>query len=90
MTSPFEDAKARLPADPKVKAAYDELAPEFKIAAELARAPTRAGLSQAELAGRMGTTQSVIARLENGHSLPSAKSFAQATGSRMQAHPSAD
>ena len=55
MTIRFEKLKARLLANPKVKAEYDALAPEFEIAAELLRARLRAGLSQAELAVRMGT-----------------------------------
>jgi len=55
MTIPFEKLKARRLANPKVKAEYDTLAPEFEIAAELLRARLRAGLSQAELAARMGT-----------------------------------
>ena len=50
MTIPFEKLKARLLANPKVKAEYDALAPEFEISAELIRARVRAGLSQAELA----------------------------------------
>ena len=41
MTIPFEKMKEHLPANPKVKADYDALAPEFEIAAELARAPAR-------------------------------------------------
>src|SRR3982074_1585377 len=73
MTIQFEKLKARLLANPKVKAEYDALAPEFEIAAELLRARLRAGLSQAELAARMGTSQSTIARLENGYTLPSTK-----------------
>ena len=48
-------------ANPRVKAEYDALALEFEIAAELLRARLRAGLSQAELAARMGTGQSTIA-----------------------------
>ncbi len=52
MTIPFEKLKARLLANPKVKAEYDALAPEFEIAAELLRARLRAGLSQAALAAR--------------------------------------
>lgn len=36
----------------------------------------RAGLSQAELAGRIGTTQSAVARLERGRSAPSAERLA--------------
>lgn len=87
MTIPYEELKARLLANPAVKAEYEALAPEFEIAAELLRARVRAGLSQAELASRMGTSQSAIARLESGRSLPSAKTllrFAEATGSKIQ------
>jgi DNA-binding transcriptional regulator YiaG len=69
MTIPFVKLKARLLADPRVRAEYDALAPEFEIAAELLRARLRAGLSQAELAARMGTGQSTIARLESGQTL---------------------
>src|SRR6266481_1025150 len=92
MTIRFEKLKARLLANPKVKAEYDALAPEFEIAAELLRARLRAGLSQAELAERMGTSQSTIARLENGHTLPSTKTllrYAEATGSRFHVRLSA-
>lgn len=52
--------------DPKYQAAYDELAREFKLARSVIEARTRAGLTQDELARRMETTQSVIARLESG------------------------
>ena len=86
MTIPFEQLKARLLADPTVRAEYDGLAPEFEIAAELVKARVRAGLSQSELAARMGTSQSAIARLESGQSLPSTKTllrYAKATGSRF-------
>ena len=73
MTIPFDKLKARLMASPKVKAEYDALAPEFEIAAGLLRARRRAGLSQAELAIRMRTSQSTIARLESGQTLPSTR-----------------
>jgi ribosome-binding protein aMBF1 (putative translation factor) len=87
MTIPFEKIKAELLADPAVKAEYDKLAPEFEIAAELIRARVQAGLSQAELAERMGTSQSTIARLESGQTLPSTKTLlriAKATGTRFE------
>ena len=87
MTIPFEEFKERLLANPKVKAENDALAPEFEIATELIRARLRAGLSQAQLAARMKTSQSAIARLESGKTLPSAKTllrFAEATGSKIQ------
>ena len=92
VTIQFEKLKARLLANPKVRAEYDALAPEFEIAAELLRARLRAGLSQAELAARMGTSQSTIARLENGHTLPSTKTllrYAEATGSKFHVRLSA-
>jgi ribosome-binding protein aMBF1 (putative translation factor) len=92
MTIQFEKLKARLLANPRVKAEYDALAPEFEIAAELLRARLRAGLSQAELAAKMGTSQSTIARLENGHTLPSTKTllrYAEATGSKFHVRLSA-
>ena len=56
MTIPFDVIKEELLADPEVKREYDALAPEFEFSAELLRARLRAGLSQAELAERMGTT----------------------------------
>ncbi len=92
MTIPFEKFKAGLLADPKVRREYEALAPEFEISAELLRARLRAGLSQAELAERMGTSQSTIARLESGQTLPSTKTllrFAEATRSRIQVRLSA-
>lgn len=87
MTIPFEKFKAELLADPEVRREYEAMAPEFEIAAELIQARLRAGLSQEQLAERMGTSQSAIARLEGGQSLPSAKTllrFAEATGSRVE------
>lgn len=72
-------------ADAEYRAAYDALEDEFALAMIEARA--RAGLTQEELAGRMQTSQSAIARLESGRSLPSGrtlKRLADATGSRLR------
>ena len=46
--------------------AYDALAGEFALARTFIAARTRAGMTQAQVAKRMGTTQAVIARLEMG------------------------
>ena len=54
MTIQFEKLKARLLANPKVKAEYDALAPEFEIAAELLRARLRAGLVTGRACGPDG------------------------------------
>lgn len=66
---------------------YDALEEEFTVMAAIAKARRRAGLSQAELARRMKTTQSTIARLESGRSQPSTRTlmrFARATGHRLK------
>jgi len=81
----FETLKKKMLADPEVRKAYDELAPEYAIARELIKARSRAGLTQSDVAKRMGTTQSVIARMESGSKLPSMNSlvrYAKVTGSR--------
>lgn len=77
--------KARILENPEARAEYEAQAPEFELASELISARARAGLTQAELAQRMNTTQSTIARLESGRTLPSMRTlarFAEATGSR--------
>jgi ribosome-binding protein aMBF1 (putative translation factor) len=92
MTIPFEDIAKEWFADPEFRREYERLAPEYEIATELIRARLRAGLSQAELAARMGTSQSTIARLESGQTLPSTKTllrFAEATGSKVEVRLSA-
>ncbi len=87
MTIPFDVVKERLLDDPETRAAYEALAQEYEIAANLIRARLSAGLTQAEVANRMGTTQSTVARLESGKTMPSTKTlarFAAATGTRVR------
>lgn len=50
--------------DPEIKTEYEKL-PPIDIAAELIKARTKGGLSQQKLAALIGTSQSVIARLES-------------------------
>jgi len=73
--------------DPEYRAAYDALESEYELARAVIEARTRAGLSQADLARRMATTQSVIARLESGRTRPSTRTLAKlacATGTRLR------
>jgi len=73
--------------DPAYRKEYDALEEEFALMLEVAKARMRSGLSQAELARRMKTTQSTIARLESGRGLPSTRTlgrFAKATGHRLK------
>lgn len=73
--------------NPKYKSEYEKLAPEFEVAGAIIEARTKAGLTQAQLAELMKTTQSVIARLEGGRAHPSTETLerlARATGSRLK------
>ena len=73
--------------DPEYRAAYEALGPEFELAESLIRARAQARLSQADVAARMGTTQSVVARLESGRVMPSTRTlrrYAEATGCRLK------
>ena len=69
------------------KAAYGALEEEFDLARTLIEARTAAGLSQAQLARRMKTSQSYIARIEGGKVRPSTDAlerFAEATHTRLR------
>jgi ribosome-binding protein aMBF1 (putative translation factor) len=81
----LKSVKAQLLANPAVREAYDAQAPEFELARELIAARTQAGLTQGDVAARMGTTQSVVARIESGRGSPSMRTvqrFANAVGAR--------
>ncbi|MBL26204.1 MAG: transcriptional regulator [Rhodospirillaceae bacterium] len=73
--------------DPEYRAEYEALEEEFAVAAAVIAARTHARLTQEQLASRMGTTQSAIARLESGRSKPSTTTLAkiaEATGTRLK------
>jgi ribosome-binding protein aMBF1 (putative translation factor) len=60
---------------------------EFALAETFIRARANAGLTQEQVAARMGTTQSVVARLESGRSKPSMRTlerFADAVGAKVR------
>jgi transcriptional regulator with XRE-family HTH domain len=73
--------------DSEYRKAHEALAPEFELARTLIQARAEAGLTQEQLAKRMATTQSVIARLESGRTRPSTQTLerlAAATGTRLK------
>ncbi|WP_053567343.1 helix-turn-helix domain-containing protein [Caballeronia cordobensis] len=59
-----EEDDRRMLADPEFKAAYDALGPKYEALHALLSARKEAGLTQAQIAERMGTTASAVARLE--------------------------
>jgi len=79
--------KKRLMDNPEVRAEYEKADAEYAVIEALIRARTRARLSQTELAKRLGTTQSAIARLEGGNvspSLSTLRRYAEATGAQLR------
>ncbi len=73
--------------DPTYRKAYDDLEDEYGLISTLIEARTRAHLSQAQLAERMNTTQTAIARLESGNTMPSTRTLrkiAKATGHKLK------
>lgn len=81
----LDQVKTDLLKNPKTRAEYGALGAEFETARELISARSLAGLTQGEVAQLMGTTQSVIARLESGKLAPSLRTvqrYARAVGVR--------
>ena len=81
------DLKKRLMQNPEFRQEYEKADAEFQLVEALVNARTKANLSQAEVARRVGTTQSAIARLEGGGVTPSLSTlrrYAEATGMRLE------
>ena len=85
MTISFETLRRRWMKDPKFRTAYKRIGPEMELAFTLAEARRKAGLTQAELAVRMGTSQAAVARIESGRSAPkwsTIERYARGVGAR--------
>ncbi len=74
-----------------VKAVYEALEPEFSLLREILKARQKVGLSQAEIAERMGTKAPAITRLESSlssgkhsPSITTLKKYAKALGCRLE------
>lgn len=73
--------------NPKFKKEYDKLQPEFAVIHAVIEARMRKGVTQEDLAKKIGTKQSVISRLESGRANPSVaflKKLAQALNSHLE------
>jgi transcriptional regulator with XRE-family HTH domain len=86
-----EEMVTRMLNEPAVKAEYDAQAEDFALLDELLRARRYAGLTQAEVAVRMGTKTPAVARLEAGGgskrhspSLATLRKYAEAVGCRLE------
>ncbi len=75
--------------DPEVRAEYDRLGPIFTLVGEMVEARQAAGLTQTQVAARMGASQSVVARLENARHMPTFEMiarYADAIGRQLDIH----
>ena len=59
--------------NPRIKAEYDRLQPEFALIDALIQARAKKNLTQKQLAKKIGTKQSAISRLESFDANPSFK-----------------
>lgn len=83
----IRDLHAGWTRDPAYRREYDALEAEFALAAALIRARADAGLTQEQLAERMGTKQAAVARWEGGKVMPSTRTLARlakATGTTLR------
>ncbi len=81
----------RMMRDPAFRAAYDALEEEFSALEALLTARKEAGLTQAQVAERMGTTTSAVSRLESclasekhSPSLSTLRKYAAACGKSLR------
>ena len=73
--------------DDEYQQEYDKFAAEFSLAKVLIQAREKSGLSQSEIAKRMNTKQSVVARLESANGNPMIKTlsrYAEALGGHLE------
>lgn len=84
----FEDFKREAFAkDPELKKAYDDLEVEYSIITQVIQKRLEKKMSQKQLAEKIGTKQSAIARLEGGNTNPSVaflEKVSKALGSKLQ------
>ena len=74
---------------PEVTAEFETQIEEFALLDEFLRARSEQGLTQAEVAERIGTTQSAVARMESGRgkhspSLATLSKYAEAVGCKLE------
>lgn len=86
MITEFKKIKKELLKSSQFREEYEKLSSEYQIARMLILARKEAGMTQQEVAERMRTSQSAIARIESGKpvNLRSIERYANATGNRVK------
>ncbi len=83
----LDDLKRELLGNPEIRSEYEAFADEFSIVETLIKARSHANMTQEQVAEKMQTSQSYVAKLESGRVNPSMKAlqrYAAATGTRLQ------
>jgi len=80
----YKQFKRELLKNKKIRDAYENLGPEFAVITMIIKERIKKGLSQKELARKIGTKQSAISRLESGTYNPSL-SFLQKVSEALDA-----
>jgi len=80
----YKQFKRELLKNKKIRDAYENLGPEFAVITMIIKERIKKGLSQKELAKKIGTKQSAISRLESGTYNPSL-SFLQKVSEALDA-----
>lgn len=86
MTRRWTDLRKEFASEEGFDAAYEQARLAYELSVQVRKAREAKGLSQSQLAERMGTQQSVIARLEGGGitpTLPTLKRIADALGTKL-------
>ena len=73
----YPDFKNKLLANPEVKEEYEQCKAEFDVARALIKARIAAQMTQRDVATKMLTSQTHIARMESGQHLPTLQSIAK-------------
>ena len=63
--------KAKAAKDPEYRKLYEEMLPLFDFTVELIGRRNKAGLTQMQLAKKLGTTEAIVSQLEGGERKPS-------------------
>ncbi len=69
-TTSWGELRKELLKNPEVRKGYDKSERAYQLSLQVRKIREKAGISQSELARRMGTTQPAIARLEAGEGNP--------------------
>lgn len=83
----FDDLLREELKDPEIKKAYDELEFEYSLYQAIINKRIKEGLTQKELAKRMGTKQTAISRFESGNYNPTLsflKKLTKALGVKLE------